>query len=223
MQLTSSQGLVNRMVFYSCSLYVGQLLQGQHYTELRLAYTICLLDDVLWIEERESHHRFPFEDSRTGRVLSETIEVHFLELPKYSTNVMELAVATAIESWVYLLRHAQDYSIEELRTLFPSQEYRSVINTVEEIQMKTEYRELYDSRQKAKLDEAWRLAAAEKKGRQEDIEIGEQRGKLIGSVQIYEGMLGEPILPDELLCKKSVEDLTAIVIQLQKRLHDRAS
>ena len=138
MQLTTSEGLVKRMVFYSCTLYVGQLLESQNYPDLRAAYTICLLDDVLWREERESHHRFRFEDSRTGRVLEETIEVHFLELPKYNTNVIELAKATAIESWVYLLRHAQDYSAEELRTLFPSAEYRSVINTVEEIQMKTE-------------------------------------------------------------------------------------
>jgi len=164
-------------------------------------------------EERESHHRFRFEDSRTGRVLEETIEVHFLELPKYNTNVIELANATAIESWVYLLRHAQDYSAEELRTLFPSAEYRSVINTVEEIQMKTEYRELYDSRQKAKLDEAWRLAEAEKKGRQE--------GEAIGRVKTYQELLGDPVTSDEELLQMTSEQLTSTITDLQTRLRKR--
>jgi len=132
----------------------------------------------MWVDERESHHRFRFEDRRTGHVLAEAIEVHFLELPKYNTNAVELASATEIESWVYLLRHAQDYSTEELRAMFPSQEHRSVIDIVEKIQMKTEYRELYDARQKAKMDEAWRLAAVEKKGRQEGRQVGEVIGRV---------------------------------------------
>lgn len=140
-----------------------------------------------------------------------------MELPKYNTKVIELASATAIENWIYLLRHAQDYSIEELRSLFPSAIYRSVINTVEEIQMKTEYRDLYDSRQKAKLDEAWRLAAAEKKGRQEV----RQEGESIGRVKTYQELLGDHITPDEELSRMTSEQLTSTIADLQSRLRKR--
>ena len=82
---------------------------------------------------------------------------------------------------------------------------------------------MYDAREKASLDIQSNLIDA----RQEGIEIGEQRGEergdLLGSVQVFEGLLEGPISPDEFLSKKSIEDLAAMVTQLQKRLRDRTS
>ena len=83
--------------------------------------------------------------------------------------------------------------------------------------MKTEYRELYDSRQKAKLDEAWRLAEAEKKGRQE----GFQAGEVIGRVKTYQELLGDPVTSDKELLQMTSEQLTSMVAKLQTRLRKR--
>ena len=90
---------------------------------------------------------------------------------------------------------------------------------------------MYDAREKASLDIQSNLIDARQEGRkegrqegrQEGIEIGVQRGKLTGSVQAFEGLLGGPISPDEALSKKSIEELAAMVTQLQKRLRDRTS
>ncbi len=237
MQLTTSEGLCNRMVFYACSLYVQQLMEGHDYTELRPAYTICLLDDTLWREDINSHHRFRFEDRRTGRTLEETIEIHFLELPKYNTKEVELAKATSVERWMYLLRHGQEYSVEQLRELFPTSEYNEVIDTVEEIQMRTEYRELYDARQKAKLDEAWRIAAAERKGRQEGHQEGHQEGRqeglkegrgegreegeLFGKLRMLQTLLNQTPSTDEALKSKTRRELEELALELQAQLRRR--
>jgi predicted transposase/invertase (TIGR01784 family) len=221
MQLTTSEGLCNRMVFYACSLYVQQLMEGHDYTELRPAYTICLLDDILWRSDAHSHHRFRFEDRRTGRTLEETIEIHFLELPKYQTQEVELASATPVERWMYLLRHGQDYSVERLRELFPNREYREVIDTVEEIQMKTEFRELYDARQKAKLDEAWRMRAAERKGHAEGFEEGEIEGEIKGEIRLIhalQNILQVPVSDASSLEGQSLEQLREMTIELQNRI-----
>jgi len=94
------------------------------------------------------------------------------------------------------------------------------LNAIREI---TKEKQMYDAREKASLDIQSNLIDA----RQEGIEIGEQRGeqrgKLTGSVQVYEELLGEPISLDEVLSKKSIEDLAAMVTQLRKRLRDRMS
>ena len=82
---------------------------------------------------------------------------------------------------------------------------------------------MYDAREKASLDIQSNLMDARQEGRQEGLEIGEQRGKLTGSVQVYEGLLGGPVSPDDLLSNKSIENLAAMVTQLQKRLRDRMS
>ena len=78
---------------------------------------------------------------------------------------------------------------------------------------------MFDAREKASLDIQSNLIDA----RQEGIEIGEQRGKLKGSIQIYEGLLGDAVTPDSDLSNLSTEALGAIVAQLKKRLRDRTS
>ena len=106
------------------------------------------------------------------------------------------------------------------------------LNAIREI---TEEKRMYDAREKASLDIQSNLIDAKKEGRQEGrqegieigeqrgIEIGEQRGKLTGSVQIYEGLLGASVSSDDVLSKKSTEELVLMVTHLQKHLRDRKS
>src|SRR3990172_4129732 len=48
MQVSVYSGLIQRLVYYACSLYVAQLEFGQNYASLRPAISICLLDKVLF-------------------------------------------------------------------------------------------------------------------------------------------------------------------------------
>ena len=118
-----------------------------------------------------------------------------------------------------LFKNAGEHTVEEIRELFPGLEFPRATGELNAIREITEEKQMYDAREKASLDIQSNLIDA----RQEGIEIGEQRGKPIGSVQVLEGLLEGPISPDELLSKKSIEDLTAMVTQLQKRLRDRTS
>ncbi len=76
---------------------------------------------------------------------------------------------------------------------------------------------MYDAREKASLDIQSNLIDA----RQEGIEIGEQRGKLKASIQIYEGLLGDSVNSECNLSIRSIEELESMVAHLQKRLRDR--
>jgi flagellar biosynthesis/type III secretory pathway protein FliH len=114
---------------------------------------------------------------------------------------------------------------EQLRELFPTSEYNEVIDTVEEIQMKTEYRELYDARQKAKLDEAWRIAAAERKGRkeghQEGREEGREEGELFGKLRMLQTLLNQTPFTDEALKSKTPRELKELAVEYQAQLRSR--
>jgi flagellar biosynthesis/type III secretory pathway protein FliH len=87
----------------------------------------------------------------------------------------------------------------------------------------TEEKQMYDAREKASLDIQSNLIDARQEGRQEGIEIGEQRGKLKASIQIYEGLLGESVTSDSELNNQTIESLESLVTQLQKRLRNRTS
>jgi len=103
MQLSVSSGLVKRLVFYGCELFVGQLSQGQDYTNLNPVYSICILDALLWNENVAGHHRFRLVDSENARILDNTLEIHLLELPRYTLSESDLPEASQVERWVFLL------------------------------------------------------------------------------------------------------------------------
>lgn len=48
MQLTVETGLVQRIVFYGCELYAGQMRAAGNYADLHSVNSICLLEGKLW-------------------------------------------------------------------------------------------------------------------------------------------------------------------------------
>ena len=88
--------------------------------------------------------------------------------------------------------------------------------------MKTESRELYDTRQKAKLDEAWRMRAAERKGHAEGFEEGEIKGE-IRLIHALQNILQVPVSDASSLEGQSLEQLRAMTIELQNRIQRHTS
>ena len=141
------------------------------------------------------------------------------ELAKYNGGLGEVRGASVLEQWAYWIKNAGEHTVEELRELLPGLEFLRAtceLNAIGEI---TEEKLMYDAREKASLDIQSNLVDA----RQEGIEIGEQRGKLMGSVQVYEGLLGASLSSDDDLSKRSIQELESMVSLLQKRLRDRMS
>lgn len=87
--------------------------------------------------------------------------------------------------------------------------------------MKTEYRELYDARQKAKLDEAWRIAAAERKGRKEGHQEGREEGELFGKLRMLQTLLNQTPFTDEALKSKTPRELKELAVEYQAQLRSR--
>ncbi|MBM4074029.1 MAG: hypothetical protein FJ267_00090 [Planctomycetes bacterium] len=75
-QLSVFSGLVQRLVYYGCELYAGQLEKGDDYRKLKPVFSICLVNGILWQDSQAVHHRFQLHDSATRRTLEETLEVH---------------------------------------------------------------------------------------------------------------------------------------------------
>ena len=72
MQLTTYEGLVQRIVFYGCELYAGQL-DGRGVRDPRPVYSIWLVNGILWPDATRVHHAFRLADAESGRVLAETV------------------------------------------------------------------------------------------------------------------------------------------------------
>jgi len=221
MQLTISEGLVQRVVFYGCEIYAGQLNAGDDYSQLHPVYSICLVNGILWKDALKVHHAFRLTDAESGRVLDKTIEIHTLELGRYNLKEAELATASMRDRWLFWFLHAHEYESEALLALFPDAAMQLATKTITRIAEITEDKTMYDAREKALRDQQWALNAAHREGERQ----GKLEGKLEGEiklVQTLEGILGLPLSKLDDLLQFDLEAMQSMASRLQDRIRNRA-
>ena len=225
-QLSARPGLIQRIVFYGCEVYAGQLMEGEGYAELKPVYTICLFRGVLWPKDSTYQHRFQLGDVETGRILEETVAIHLVELLKYNLREADLATATASDRWLYWLLHSHEYTSEELFKLFPELEMQQATKSLNKINLITKDKQMYDLRKKAEIDYNWGLKAAKRGGREEGIEIGENAGRrkeLVKTIHFCQLILAVTQTPQAELELFGVDDLDNIATDLQSQVRGRAT
>ena len=213
MQVTIFEGLVQRVVFYGCEMYAGQLKAGDDYTELHPVYCICLVNGILWKDAKNVHHAFRLTDQESGRVLNNTIEIHTLELGRYNLAEADLATASMRDRWLYWFLHAHEYEPEALLKLFPEAAMQLATQTITKIAEITEDKTMYDAREKAMRDRQWALNQAHIEGQIE----GEIR-----LIRMLEGILGLALSKEEDLQKLDLASLQKLTSALQDRARNRA-
>jgi flagellar biosynthesis/type III secretory pathway protein FliH len=160
-------------------------------------------------------------DRKSGRGLSNAIEVHTIEMSKFQLDKRKIAEATKLNQWVFLLRFAQDYDATSLRKLLPGIEFASAISTIEIISAKTEDKLMYDQREKAQRDYDWAISGAREEGREEGMEVGIEEGLIAGRIQLLQELLGEPPTPTASLISLEADPIRTQLEMLQQRLRDR--
>ena len=103
MQTHSHPAIRPRLLYYWAQLYAGQLVEGQDFTELRPAYSICFLNARMFAKRSDVYHNiFGLIDGATGEEFSKHLGIHVLELPKFVLGADDLK--TMKEKWCYFLR-----------------------------------------------------------------------------------------------------------------------
>jgi len=218
MQLSIFEGLIQRIVFYGCELYAGQLRAGSKYTTLRPACSICLIDGTLWMDASQVHHAFRLTDAKSGRVLRGTLEVHMLELARYNVMEDQLPTASMLDCWLYWFLHAHEYEAEELLKLFPQPAIRQATEAIARIAQITEDKTMYDARERARRDQETALDSAYRQG--------ELKGRIkdrIEMIQGLQGILRVAVSSEEELRAMTFEELQSLTSQLQEDIRNRVS
>ena len=183
---------------------------------------------MLWSDSQAVHHQFQLAELKTGRVLSDTLEIHILQLGRYNLNEQGLTTANREEQWLYWLLHAHEYEPDVLLRLLPDAAICQATKTLKKIAEVSEDKVMYDAREKAIRDQQWQIEASREAGRQEGMLEGEIKGRheemikgeirLIGTLQ---ELLLLPLTPEAELAQKSLEELKALSGQLKPQLRNR--
>ncbi|EKS8373146.1 Rpn family recombination-promoting nuclease/putative transposase [Bacillus cereus] len=196
-QLNNTHDMIKRSLYYWGRLYTSQLQKGMPYSFLHKTITINLLNFVMFPKYEGFHTTGVLWNQQQQKVLSRNIEVYIVEIPKLMQQWWNEQVNPWKDSFVRWL------------LLLPANEDEQLTQTLEDIAMNkwermsqdSSFRQAYEARKKALMDEAAKFAHARNEGIQE------------GKIQMIKGMheLGVPIETIAKASKLSIEEVELIL------------
>jgi len=225
MQTSLPAGMTQRLTYYVSALYVGQLSEGQRYSRLRPAISICVLSQAMFTVPLALHLDFRLREVSTNLALTDDLQIHLLQLNHLQVTAENVYDATPAERWAYFLQNADKLTPAEIRRLFPDQEFSEAAGVLEMISKTPEQLLAYNARLKFQRDEAARMEQAtlegEARGEARGVEIGETRGREIGRISLLQDLLGQRIWSAEEFAACDATQLNAMADQLQQQLRAR--
>ena len=179
MQTSLPAGLAQRLAYYTASMYVGQIGEGDDYTLLRPAISICVLDAIMFHQSSQIHSDFRLRSRGGDLELTDGLQIHLLELPKYIVPSDNKVITDPVEAWLYFFRHANEMTTEDIEQRFNSPAFTEAAQVLEMIQRTPQQRDQYELRLKAQRDERARMQHAVEQARLE----GEAKGRAEGEAK----------------------------------------
>ena len=101
-----------RALYYVAKSYAEQSSAGEDYTRLRRTISICFVNGVVFRDWPEHHTCFRLLDRSGELCLTEDLEIHLIELPKFRKALAELE--TDLDFWLSFLKNGQELDADAL-------------------------------------------------------------------------------------------------------------
>jgi predicted transposase/invertase (TIGR01784 family) len=220
----SSQGFFReRALYYAARLYGSQLARGEDYEELRATYALNFLNFDLFPCQNPDQfvQTFRMREDRTGEPLSGHLEVHFVELLKFSRLLMKSPRGSGdehLDHWLQFLLNPSDKRLEGIGRSDPiigeamdqlkeisSDEQARQLARMREVGER-DYRSGMKSARREGLEEGLAKGRAEglEEGRAEGLEGGRAEGEAQAKIGLLKSLLALPVtaaLPNEALAE----------------------
>jgi predicted transposase/invertase (TIGR01784 family) len=218
MQMLTYRYYEKRILYYASRLHQGQLHEGEDYLKLRPTISISFLNHVLFANVPGYHLVFRLLEETHHFPFTKDLELHILELPKFTKSATELS--TELDIWLYFLRHVEKMDRDALPAAL--EKHPLVRRAVEELIVLAQTdleRERYEARRKAQLDFNTGLKVARMEGVEEGLQQGLQKGRIqgevIGGIHLCERWLNRPETPIEQLAGLAPEEIGRLLETLQ--------
>ena len=193
-QVGRELAMPKRTLLYWSGLYEAQATSGMDYGQLNRAITVNIVNFVMLPSTARYHTSYHVYEDAERSVLTNVLEMHFVELPKFRRSHrrrLETAAKDPLGRWLLLLDAAKNIRIrnalEEIAMVDPTMDH--ALSVWEEISRDPEHYADYLSRRKALLDELSRearirsAASAEQRGLEKGLKQGLEQGMEQGMEQ----------------------------------------
>ena len=186
MQASVQPSYGERTLAYGARMVNSSLAKGEDYATMKKSIVISFIDGVMFKSTPRFHTEFGLRDSSGGLLLTDRLEVHFLELGKIDGS-KEPGGMAPLERFCAYLKFAGDHRKEGYVDKLLDTGEEAILMSDQVFRDVTEDESLQDllwRREVAEHDLATKLRLAEKDGERLGIEQGIERG-IAAFVQDY--------------------------------------
>ena len=191
-------------------MYEGQLTKGQDYDTL--SRTICInILDFKYLKNENFHNAYRLKEINTHEELTDTMELHFIEIPKLKKLENTDEISDMLEAWITFIERPTSELISKLE--MSSDEIKEAKEELLRLSGNDKEREMYQKRFESLLEQNSLLANAERKGLEKGIKQGIEQGLIEGenrkSIEIAINLLD--ILDNETIAVKTGLTISEII------------
>ena len=172
--------MAERSQFYWSKMYAEQLNKSERYKKLKRTVAINLLNFDYLIEEKEWHNVYALLNIKSHRKLTDHMEIHFAEIPKF--KLKDIRKMRASETWMaYFSGNYDDKELEELSMNKPIM--KEVMDFERSFLMDKMQRREYEQREKALRDYYSYMDETFEDGYDKGFGKGKMEGKMEGRIE----------------------------------------
>ena len=195
-----------RTLYYWSQLYLGKLQAGMDYKKLKPSITVNVLAFSV-LPQTDPHAMYSIYNIETGERLNRDMELHFLEIPKFSHDRKPFCEMTKMERWLaYFSNKLSKQQKEELA--MSEAAIKDAYDATKVFLMNPTERHAYINRQMAIMDYNTNVADAREEGLKEGLRKGIEKGREDGLKEGQDRMLN---LIGLLQKNNRMEDISRIV------------
>jgi len=142
-QLALHTAIAARMLYTWSRLYHSQISKGDNFSELKPVISIWILNESLFDNVADFHLPFVLYNQKNKLVLSEDIEIHLLQLPKWQSHQQ---IKTEKERWIYLFKEGKNVDVDTPPEVLHTDEMRQAMEVLNRFSENQENYLLYQSR-----------------------------------------------------------------------------
>ena len=174
-QIRDQHNIVRRTLYYWAQCYQEPLRRGEDYRMLRRTVTINLLG-YRFLPQDDFHSVYRLYNPATQHLLTDDIEVHFLEMPKVPRAAKrDLRGMRLLEKWMVFLNNK--LSDEEMEALVMSEAaLKEAWDAMEDFLRDARRRSAYRQREKAERDYISEMNFMREEGLEKGIAEGRAQG-----------------------------------------------
>lgn len=174
-QVKNEYNMIKRSLYYWGKLYTNQLKNKGKYKELERTVCINILD-FKCIDNNRYHNVFRLKELETNEELTDTMEIHFIELPKLDTS---MEIKNILEAWLQFIKEPEKNLELDIKEIKEAKDELCKISGNEK------EREMYFIREQSLIQKESALDGAKEEGKIE----GKIEGQMEKAIEIAKNLL----------------------------------